>query len=47
MTGAGRLERCNWCDRKNVLASEWEQERLNNPWNALLPMRKIGRADSR
>jgi hypothetical protein len=54
---AERLERCYWCGRHDVPASEWEQEhrsggwqrlcnrcarrRLNNPWNALLSMRKI------
>jgi hypothetical protein len=58
-----RLVRCDWCLRRNAIASDWEQQslrgklwkplcrrcankRFRNPWNALLPMRKIDTANA-
>lgn len=35
MAARERLERCRWCDRRDVLASEWEQEHLSGGYSTL------------
>lgn len=35
VAAADRLERCRWCLRRNVRASDWEQEALRGGWHRL------------